>query len=293
MFAHKNTVTRMSLELCILASGSGGNAALLRTPAGAILIDAGIGPRTIAKRMCGTGVSISDVRAICLTHLDRDHFSPTWFRTIQKMGIRLLCHENRIEELRQDEIPIEPFNGVCFEPISGVRFRALPLAHDEHGSHGFIIEGFGCRIGYATDLGRVPKGLLDAFCGVDVLALESNYDTEMELRSARPWFLKQRIMGGKGHLSNQQAFDAIRAILGRCRQLPQHIVLLHRSRECNCPKLLRKLFESDKRIGPRLTLAEQFERTEWLRVRAPSPWMGEQLLLPLGNSSAYAMPAPA
>lgn len=283
----------MSLELCILASGSGGNSTILRTPAGAMLIDAGIGPRATAKRMCGTGVNVSDIRAICLTHLDRDHFSPTWFGTIQRLGIRLMCHESRIDSLRHNEISVEGFNGVGFEPISGVSFRALPLAHDEHGSHGFIIEGFGCRIGYATDLGRVPPKLLEEFCSVDVLALESNYDTEMEMRSERPSFLKHRIMGGKGHLSNQQAFDAIRAILDRCKQLPQHIVLLHRSRECNCPKLLRKLFESDRRIAPRLTLAEQLERTEWLRIRASKPWMGEQLLLPLENRQRNAMSVPA
>ena len=118
---------------------------------------------------------------------------------------------------------------------------------------------------------------------VDVLAIESNYDPEMEMNSSRPWFLKKRIMGGKGHLSNEQAFAAVRSILDRCqadcRALPQHIVLLHRSRECNCPKLLRKLFETDRRIGSRLTLAEQFERTGWLTIRERKALAGEQLAL--------------
>lgn len=280
----------MSLELCILASGSGGNCTVLRSPEGVMLIDAGIGPRTTAKRMNGTGVSVTDVRAICLTHLDSDHFRPTWLATIQKQSIRLHCHESRVEYLKdalqQPELDIGSFNGHPFEPIDRVKFHPLRLAHDEHGSHGFVIEGFGCRIGYATDLGRVPRELLDRFCGVDVLAIESNYDPEMEANSSRPWFLKQRIMGGKGHLSNEQAFEAVRTILDRCQSgsghLPQHIVLLHRSRECNCPKLLRRLFESDRRIGSRLTLAEQFERTGWLNVRDRKPLVGEQLSLPLG-----------
>jgi phosphoribosyl 1,2-cyclic phosphodiesterase len=273
----------LSLELCILASGSSGNSTILRTPDGVMLIDAGIGPRTTAKRMVGTGVSVVDVRAICLTHLDRDHFTPTWVATIKKLGIRLFCHESRASELKRfvEEIEVGTFNGQPFEPIENVSFRAIRLAHDEMGSHGFIIEGFGRRIGYATDLGRVPPALLDRFCGVDLLALESNYDPEMELNSPRPYFLKQRIMGGSGHLSNQQAFTAVRAILDRCeshaRRLPQHIVLLHRSRECNCPKLLRELFETDRRIAPRLTLAEQYKRSEWLGVRDRRPLIGEQL----------------
>jgi hypothetical protein len=75
-------------------------------------------------------------------------------------------------------------------------------------------------------------------------------------------------------------------ILDRCRshsrRLPQHIVLLHRSRECNCPTLLRRLFERDARIASRLTLAEQFTRTQWMRVDARcKPLIGEQLTLPM------------
>jgi phosphoribosyl 1,2-cyclic phosphodiesterase len=282
----------MSLELCILASGSSGNCTVLRTPAGVVLIDAGIGPRTTAKRMAGTGVNLNDVRAICLTHLDHDHFSPNWFRTIHKLGIRLFCHESRRDELAVEarftrtDVPIDSFDGKAFQPARGVRFHPIRLAHDEMGSHGFVIEGFGCRVGWATDLGQVPPTLIDRFCGVDVLAIESNYDPEMQLRSSRPWFLKQRIMGGKGHLSNEQAFSAIRMILDRCkshaRRLPQHIVLLHRSRECNCPDLVRALFQRDARISRRLVLSDQFEPTGWLSIdQTRKPLVGEQLTLPI------------
>jgi hypothetical protein len=106
----------------------------------------------------------------------------------------------------------------------------------------------------------------------------------MQLDSARPWFLKNRIMGGRGHLSNEQALDAVRAILDRSEQqqsrLPRHIVLLHRSRQCNCPKRLRDLFSADPRIIGRLTLAEQFEPTGWLRVHPRlMPLVGEQLTM--------------
>jgi phosphoribosyl 1,2-cyclic phosphodiesterase len=254
-----------------------------------VLIDAGIGPRTCAKRMDGTGVRVQDVRAICLTHLDSDHFRPSWLGTLLNRGIRVHCHRSRLRDVLEildhdaAEELIVPFREV-FEPVEGLRVRSVSLAHDRTGSHGFVFEGFGCRLGYATDLGRVPGELIEHFAGVDLLALESNYDPEMELHSGRPWFLKKRIMNGRGHLSNEQAFCAVRQILDRGqrrgrRRLPHHIVLLHRSRECNCPKLLRNLFERDDRIAPRLTLAEQFSRTDWLRVRSSPPLVGEQLAL--------------
>jgi len=282
----------MSLQLCVLASGSSGNCTVVRSPAGIVLIDCGIGPRTAAARLKGTGVSIHDVSAICLTHLDRDHFNLNWINAIVSRGIRLFCHASRMDELlalaRDDASreTIVPFNGHPFELLPGLLAHTISLAHDRAGSHGFVLDGHGARVGYATDLGHVPESLVEHFSNLDVLAIESNYDPQMQRDSSRPWFLKQRIMGGRGHLSNEQALDAIRRILRRCEmrgaKLPAHIVLLHRSRQCNCPDLVRTLFARDARIAPRLTLAEQYERTEWLAVRPIERFVGEQLQLTWG-----------
>lgn len=274
----------MSLELCILGSGSAGNSSAIRTSSGVMLIDAGLGPRTVAKRFCGTGIRVADIRAICLTHLDRDHFSPTWTRTIVENDIRVYCHARRaVDLLRLTDGALQgsivPFDVDPFQPLPGVTFEAVALDHDHTGSHGFLIEASAARLGYATDLGRVPAHLIERFCELDMLAIEANYDPDMQLSSPRPSFLKHRIMGGCGHLSNHQALDAVQKILARCRSLPSHIVLLHRSRECNCPQLLRALFETDSRLRSRLTLAHQFERTEWLAPQPREPVAGEQLSL--------------
>jgi phosphoribosyl 1,2-cyclic phosphodiesterase len=287
----------MSIELCILASGSTGNCTVLRTPAGIVLIDAGIGPRVAAQRLEGTGVTLADIAAICLTHLDRDHLTTSWFNTCIARQIRLHCHRSRVDDLLRvvsytDPPPdklarfqslIESFDGKPFEPVPGLHMRPIHLAHDQTGSHGFLIECHGCRAGYATDLGRVPDALLEHFDDLDLLALEANYDPDMQLNSARPWFLKQRIMGGHGHLSNDQALVAVKTILNRSksrrRRLPNHIVLLHRSQQCNCPRLVRRLFSQDPRIAPRLTLAEPYERSPWLRAAGIKPFVGEQLAL--------------
>jgi phosphoribosyl 1,2-cyclic phosphodiesterase len=283
----------MSIDICILASGSGGNCTVVRTPAGILLLDAGLGPLSAARRMEGSGIGVRQISAVCLTHLDHDHFSPTWVRTLIRLQIPVHCHESRVEALleRIDHHPlahefprlIQTFDGQAFEALPRVQLHPIQLAHDRAGSHGFVIEGFGCRVAYATDLGRVPASLLERFTNLDILALESNYDPQMQMASARPWFLKNRIMGGAGHLSNEQAFEAIVRILNRmektARRLPQHIVLLHRSLECNCPKLVRKFFGRDDRIAQRLTLAEQFERTDWLRTTSMRSIFGEQLSL--------------
>jgi phosphoribosyl 1,2-cyclic phosphodiesterase len=299
----------MSLEFCILGSGSSGNSTVVRATGasgsgGIFLIDAGFGPRATAQRLHGTGVALEDISAILLTHLDSDHFNLNWLLTLVKHGIKVHLARKRLREfLHAPEVRalresldkrgypsdgfdrlVVPFDDIL-EPVPGVRVETLAFAHDEAGSHGFLLECQGYRAGYATDLGHVPEELIERFCGVDVLALESNYDPFMEENSPRPFFLKQRIMGGHGHLSNEEAFAAITAILDRTAakcgpdHLPRHIVLLHRSRQCNCPKLLQKLFSADPRIAPVLTLAEQHERTTWLHPRRGRTQHIEQLTL--------------
>ncbi len=285
------------MELCVLGSGSSGNCSVLRTPAGAVLIDAGLDPRTVARRLDGTGVSLADITAICVTHLDCDHCSNSWAPLLIERNIDMYCHHARVPDClaawaEHDEIDeaaalllrrrIRPYlDAEPFQILPGVSVTPVPLPHDQDGSHGFVIQGFGCRIGYATDLGHVPDHFHDCFEDLDILAIESNYDPQMQRDSARPHFLKQRVMGGVGHLSNEQAFQAVRAILDRAQRravrLPSHIVLLHRSRQCNCPKLVRKFFTADPRIASRLTLAEPYTRSNWLRPAKALPLAGEQL----------------
>jgi phosphoribosyl 1,2-cyclic phosphodiesterase len=237
--------------------------------------------------MTEIGIAVTDISAICLTHLDRDHFNLNWVRQLVKRGITVHCHRSRVSDLcrladcSQFSDLIRPFGVAPFEPIPGIQLTAIPLAHDADGSHGFLIESKNVRLGFATDLGHVPGSLFDAFQRLDLLAIESNYDPQMQQSSSRPFFLQRRITGGYGHLSNEQAYQAVREILARTKKsaqpLPQHIVLLHRSRECNCPQIVRGLFTQDRRIATRLTLAEQFVPTGWLMTQPK--FVGEQLTL--------------
>ena len=94
----------MSLEMCVLGSGSGGNSTVIRAPRGSFLLDAGFGPRTTAQRMCGgtgggLGVDLPDISAIVLTHLDHDHFNKNWLQTIIKRGIRVFCASSRVQDI--------------------------------------------------------------------------------------------------------------------------------------------------------------------------------------------------
>src|SRR5690349_13986125 len=137
----------MFLDLCILASGSAGNAAIVRSPAGVLLIDAGIGPREFARRLDGTGVNPTDIPALCLTHLDGDHFSTRWAATLLRLNIPIYCHAEKADELARcapELVPLmRPFHETAFSPIAGLTCDPIQFAHDRLGSHGFVVDGFG------------------------------------------------------------------------------------------------------------------------------------------------------
>jgi phosphoribosyl 1,2-cyclic phosphodiesterase len=131
--------------------------------------------------------------------------------------------------------PLSPFPGLVIRPIR--------VSHDAEPTFAFrfdrtVDEDVVWSVGYASDLGCGSPELVEAFAGVDVLALEYNHDLRMEERSRRPRFLIDRVLSDRGHLSNCQAAALTRAIASRSGEgFPGHLVQLHLSRECNRPAL--------------------------------------------------------
>ncbi len=268
----------MALSFCVLGSGSGGNSTLIISGKGQdqkyTLLDCGLSPRQTNKRMAALGVTVADISAILLTHLDSDHFYPGWVKPIQQFNIPLHVHRRHRAAAWRTGLTARhaALFEDCVELECGIAAKTHLLSHDALGSVGYVLEHDGLRLGYATDLGRVPDSLIDVFAedgGLNALALESNYDPEMQISSDRPVYLKRRIMGGSGHLSNEQCLEAVSEIVHRCVQADlSHIALLHLSRQCNCPKLLHKLYATQApHLMPRLTITNQFLPSPLLEVK--------------------------
>ncbi len=247
---------------------------MLDTPQGAVLIDAGLGPRTTARRLHQAGLTLADLHAVCLTHLDRDHFRPTWLRPLKELGIKVHLHTWHVSELMQleraEELEaagmVQPFDDASFEVMPGVVVRTVRLQHDRQGTTGYRFDFGRASVGYATDLGHAPAALIDLFAGVGLLCLEANYDEKMTVNSSRPSFVNRRNMSDSGHLSNEQALDAVQRIAAKGPGMPGRVVLMHRSTQCNHPTKLKRVFERDPRMLKRVTLAEQRKRTRWFSV---------------------------
>ena len=253
--------------LCVLASGSRGNCSVLairgdtdRSPPHVMLIDAGLSPARTRSLLASRGVAMHNIRDVALTHLDRDHFHHGWRRS-RSIKATMRLHRAHLARAEREMSLLgrnEPFaDGFESGPV---RAQTVVCDHDKAGVaiYRFAIDtpAGSTELGYATDLGRPTPLLTDHLAGVPVLAIESNYCPEMQAASDRPAFLKRRITGGAGHLSNQQAAGVIDQIAPR-----QRVVFLHLSRECNTPDAVGELHAGADYAW---TIADQHEPTPWV-----------------------------
>ena len=264
------------LSFAVLGSGSSGNSTVVllhgeradEKPI-ALLIDAGLSPRATGRRLAEFGLVLADLSAILITHFDGDHFVATWASVVENLGLQVYAHHRhrraaasalgsvRRVHLFRDSFQLDGMQGEA---------RTALAPHDEHGTVSYLLENRGATLGFATDAGRITPDVLDLLCGAHGLAIESNYDPEMQRQSRRPASLKRRIMGGLGHLSNVQSLEAVLEI--SCRVSLQHIAALHLSRQCNEPGLITAMYAREAPpLLEKLTVTSQFHSTPLLHVK--------------------------
>lgn len=293
--------TRPGLSLCVLGSGSGGNCTALRLTDSqgqreAILLDAGFGIRRTTAKLHEAGLGWRHIKAVLLSHLDRDHFKPSLTRILVEHRVAVHIHHWHLDELAQakgtgplfDHGLVEPFD--CAQgrpfgdgallPMPGVTATTTRLQHDRQGTIGYRLSTRFGDVGFATDLGHAPRKLINHFAGVDILAIESNYDEKMTVNSSRPVWVNRRNLSDSGHLSNEQAYEAVQAIRDKSPHgNPRHIVLLHRSQQCNHPMKVKRVFERDPELAKRITLTDQRKRTRWISLKPMKRMQRDQLRL--------------
>ncbi|WP_180541327.1 MBL fold metallo-hydrolase [Nevskia soli] len=253
------------VKFCVLSSGSTGNAALLATSHTRILIDAGLSLRELSKRLASIGESCEQLDAILLTHEHSDHISGL-LRLLRKRKFTIPVYSTRLTAPEIDWEEAEP-RLQCFQAgmsftIGDIAVQSFSIPHDARDPVGFCFRAGGVRIGLATDLGYIPDSLRFHLREVDLLLLESNHDIEMLKVGPYPWSVKQRVMGRRGHLSNDVVCDFLTSDLDPWTRT---LILGHLSEHNNHPELVRMGAESvlARRSHPaRLVVAEQSHPTE-------------------------------
>jgi len=242
----------MAVQFAVLASGSRGNAALLSGSGAGLLIDLGLGPRALARRLAAAGASLEGVAGALLTHTHGDHLRDATLQALARHGIGLHCHEGHLPRLAR--LPgfqaldrrglVRTYDDRPFLAPGGARVEAIPVSHDGGPTFGFRLEckegrrGRPVAVGFVTDTGTWGDATVEALAGADLLALEFNHDVELQRRSGRSPALIARNLGPRGHLSNVQGADLLGAVLARSRPgATRHVVLMHLSAQCNRPEL--------------------------------------------------------
>jgi phosphoribosyl 1,2-cyclic phosphodiesterase len=228
------------IHLHVLASGSKGNAAVVEGPAGSVLIDDGIARRTLLARASKLGVNMGDVRAVLLTHEHTDHVSglPVFANHFDGPLFATAGTISARECLSQ--LPFEVINHTDALELCGMHVTVFPTSHDVADPVGFRFATtdengeLADALGYCTDTGVLTDEAGQALTGCRVLALESNHDERMLATGPYPGYLKQRIHGRQGHLSNAQAADALQDLVTNETEV---IVGMHLSHENNRPSV--------------------------------------------------------
>ncbi|WP_291911949.1 MBL fold metallo-hydrolase [Chitinophaga sp. CB10] len=255
----------MSLYITSLNSGSNGNCYYIGNDTDAILVDAGISCRETEKRMARLGLSMSKVRAIFVSHEHIDHIRgiPVMVRKHQ-LPVYITASTMQHGGLDIHEALVRRFT--AFEPVTigDLQVTAFPKFHDAIEPHSFMVSAHGVNIGVFTDIGVPCDQLIHHFKQCHAAFLEANYDEVMLEQGRYPYFLKNRIRGGHGHLSNTQALELFRA--HRPAHM-SHLLLAHLSKDNNNPELVHRLF-TEEGTPTEIVVASRYAETGVYRISA-------------------------
>jgi len=234
-----NPSQRYNLALCMLASGSKGNAIFISDGATSILVDAGLSGREIERRLRSKGIDPASLSAIVLSHEHSDHtrsvgvLSRRYDLPVYVNPATLKAAAAQLGRLKK----VETFNcGAAFH-IDRLQVHPFSISHDAIDPAGFTVACNGTKIGIATDLGIATAMVKTHLKGCSLVILEANHDPAMLIEGPYPWHLKQRIKGRSGHLSNQDA----RMLLDEIKHdRLEQVILAHLSEINNTPAKARR-----------------------------------------------------
>lgn len=226
------------IKFCSLYSGSSGNSIFISSGRTKMLVDSGLSGKKIVEALCSIGENPTELCAILISHEHSDHTRGAGILS-RRFDIPIYANEKTWDEMGKALGPVNVknkmyFNTGCGFDIGDIFVNPFSIPHDAVEPVGFNFFVGNKKITTATDIGHMNKKLLGHMKESDLLLIESNHDVEMLKMGKYPWYLKKRIMGDNGHLSNEMSGKAVADLAGSGTR---HFILGHLSRENNFPQL--------------------------------------------------------
>ncbi len=252
----------LQLGVTVLGSGSAGNAVVVHSPEGNLLVDAGFSLVELRRRLATAAIPEESLRAILVTHEHGDHVKG--LRVAAKaLKIPVFCNRLTATVLRDGglapEAELTLFTAGSAFRIGAFTVEPFCIPHDAVDASAFAFHLGDLKLGLATDLGHANSLTMHHLAACDLLVVESNHDPKMVWASGRPAMVKQRILGRRGHLSNEDCAKLLQRVL---HTRTRHLVLAHASRECNCYDLVEKTARDCIRALGRTDLAPHVARQD-------------------------------
>lgn len=229
----------MSVKFCPIVSGSSGNSVYIGTDETHILIDAGVsGKRIEAGLNEAADISGALLDGVFITHEHTDHIQGAGVIS-RRFDVPVFATEKTWAEMERTNAlgKIASHNKRMVYPeehcvINDMVLKPFEIPHDAAGPVGYCIYARDMKISVATDMGHITDTIRESIKDSDILLLESNHDLDMLKNGSYPYYLKQRILGNRGHLSNVSAGDLLSEIFN---EKLKYVFLGHLSEENNRP----------------------------------------------------------
>ena len=255
------------MKVCVLSSGSKGNSCFVQTKEAKILIDVGTTTQYIVNELDKIGVKPTEIDAVLITHIHVDHihglktfikkYNPVIYVTEKLLGLLEEQVGSFRYEFYQDKSAI----------IKDLRINIVKTSHDAGEQMGFIIKNNSKSMVYITDTGYINSRYYDELSNKNLYILESNHDVLMLKNGPYPYFLQQRVIGDKGHLSNKQASNYLCKFIGKDTK---KIVFAHLSEKNNTEEKVLETFREtllDNNMKfDNIIIARQNEPTEVIEI---------------------------
>lgn len=240
------------MRLCSIASGSSGNCILAGSDNSHILIDAGVSGKRIREGLSTLGIKPEETEGIFITHEHMDHIQGLGVMA-RRHGLPIYATEGTIRAIRRNR-SLGEIDGGLFRvvrpdetlTVGDLTVEPIHVSHDAADPVMYIVRDGKRSAAVVTDLGKYDAYLIEKLQGVHVLLLEANHDVRMLEMGAYPYPLKQRILGERGHLSNESSGQFLGELL---HDQFQAVMLGHLSKENNYEKLAYETVRLEVTLG--------------------------------------------